>query len=159
MYAVTYTFVLLLSSSQLHHHTSSHMMPSHCMGDILSLLSKIWLLGLHLHDIMMSDMSHVVACVSSAVLLIEWSESCVIANQVIENQMDGQQENVARLAYGLTNTFTLLYLLLRNTKPAMGSGRAARIAPAARCDFMGGLIGMHPMYGKRPPVRERQRCC
>jgi hypothetical protein len=50
-------------------------------------------------------------------------------------QIERQQENNACLAYWLSNTVTLLYLLQRNIKPASGGAYNARLrsSPASRC--------------------------
>ena len=40
-------------------------------------------------------------------------------------QIEARQDDNAVLAYWLTNTVTLLYMLQRNIKPASGAGYAA----------------------------------
>jgi len=43
------------------------------------------------------------------------------------SQVELHQEDNATLAYWLSNTVTLLYLMQKNVKPASGGGYAARI--------------------------------
>ncbi len=50
------------------------------------------------------------------------------------SQIERQQDNNGCLAYWLSNTVTLLYLLQRNIKPASGGTYQQRLrSPTSRC--------------------------
>lgn len=61
-------------------------------------------------------------------------------------QVELHQENNAHLAYWLSNTVTLLYLMQKNVKPASGGGYTARLRA------QGAQVGKD--HGPRPG-----RCC
>ena len=59
------------------------------------------------------------------------------------SQIERQQDNNGCLAYWLSNTVTLLYLLQRNIKPASGGTYQQRLrSPTSRCvaDLLGFLV-------------------
>jgi len=80
-------------------------------------------------------------------------------------QIERQQENNACLAYWLSNTVTLLYLLQRNIKPASGGAYNARLrsSPASRCGARpvpapARRARMHRAGGRGLRHRERVSC-
>ncbi len=64
---------------------------------------------------------------------MSWLRAQVI--NAMGGQIERQQDNNACLAYWLSNTVTLLYLLQRNIKPASGGAYNSRLrsSPASRC--------------------------
>lgn len=69
---------------------------------------------------------------------------CAPGHPARPRQVELHQENNGVLAYWLSNTVTLLYLMQKNVKPASGGGYAARIkaqgqqvGSGAGCGFVG----------------------